>query len=107
MLPAGHPEPARRPRHSNVFGFPAYGRGPFERAGIRATVPLLVGYLLVCFLEVIAGWFVWRGSKAGAILAIALLPFGAIYWCGFALPIGPVFAVVRPVLIVSSWSELK
>lgn len=33
-----------------VLGFPAYGRGPFERVGIPTTVPLLTGFLLVCIL---------------------------------------------------------
>ena len=31
-----------------IMGFPAYGKGPFERIGIPTTVPLLVGFLLVC-----------------------------------------------------------
>lgn len=29
-----------------VMGFPAYGRGPFERVGIPTTIPLLVGICL-------------------------------------------------------------
>ena len=45
-----------------VMGFPAYGRGPFERAGIPTTVPLLAAFLLVCILEAIAGFLLWRGS---------------------------------------------
>lgn len=90
-----------------ILGFSAYGRGPFERAGISTTVPLLVGFLLVCILEVVAGWLLWSGSRTGAILAIALLPFGAIYWWGFALPIPPISAIIRTVLIASSWQSLK
>jgi hypothetical protein len=90
-----------------ILGFPAYGRGPFERHGISTTVPLLVGFLLVCILECVAGWMLWSGYKTGAILAIALLPFGAIYWWGFALPIPWIFALVRTVLIALSWNSLK
>lgn len=90
-----------------VFGFPAYGRGPFENAGIPTTVPLLTGFLLVCTLEVVAGWFVWGGSRGGAILSLVLLPLGAAFWWGFALPIPPIFAVVRTLLIALSWSSLK
>ena len=26
-----------------VMGFPAYGRGPFERIGVQTTVPLVAG----------------------------------------------------------------
>jgi hypothetical protein len=43
----------RRPRPSlDVLGFPTYGGGPFEDAGIQTSVPLLVSFLLVCVGEV-------------------------------------------------------
>jgi len=89
-----------------VFGFPAYGGGPFERVGLKSTVPLLATFLLVEILEVVAGVLVWNGSRAGAILGFALIPCGAFFWWGFALPIPPVFAVVRSILIGMSWSRL-
>jgi hypothetical protein len=89
-----------------VMGFPAYGRGPFERAGIPTTVPLLVAFLLVCFLECVAGWWLWSGQKAGGILALALLPVGAIFWWGFDLPIPPVVAILRTTLLLWSWRSL-
>jgi hypothetical protein len=90
-----------------VMGFPAYGRGPFERVGIRTTVPLTAGFLIVCILEGFAGWLLWNGNKTGGILAIAVLPLGGIFWWGFALPLPPVFAAVRTVLIVLSWRHLR
>jgi hypothetical protein len=90
-----------------VFGFPAYGGGPFERYGIETSVPLLAAFLLVCVLEGVAGWRLWGGHKSGAWLALALLPFGAVFWWGFALPFGPVFALARTILIVISWRSLK
>lgn len=90
-----------------VMGFPSYGRGPFERVGIPTTVPLLAAFLLVCILEGVAGWLLWGGHKAGAILALVLIPAGAIFWWGFALPIPPIFALVRTILIVLSWQRLR
>jgi hypothetical protein len=90
-----------------VLGFPAYGEGPFERHGLPTTVPLLTGFLLVCVLEGVAGLYLWGGHRSGAILALALLPAGAIFWWGFALPIPPLFAVVRTVLILLSWRTLR
>jgi hypothetical protein len=90
-----------------IMGLPTYGRGPFERVGIPTTVPLLIGFLLVCVLEGIAGWLLWGGHKSGAILALALLPPGAIYWWGFALPFGPILAIVRTILILLSWQSLR
>jgi hypothetical protein len=85
-----------------VFGFPAYGGGPFERVGIRSTVPLLLGFLLVCVLEIVAGCLVWNGRAAGAWLALALVVPGLVFWVGFALPIPPIFALVRTGLIVAN-----
>lgn len=90
-----------------VMGLPAYGRGPFERIGISTTVPLLVAFLLVCALQVVAGIMVWGGSKAGAILAIVSFPMGAVFWWGFALPFGPVFAVISTLLIILGWPNLQ
>lgn len=90
-----------------IMGFPAYGKGPFERMGIPTTVPLLAAFLLVCILEGVAGWWLWSGSRTGAILALALFPVGAIFWWGFALPFPPVFAMVRTILIIMSWQSLK
>ena len=89
-----------------VMGFPAYGEGPFERVGIPTTVPLLCAFLLVCILEGVAGWLLWSGSRTGALLALALLPVGAIFWWGFALPIPPLLALVRTILIVLGWQNL-
>ncbi|HZN71907.1 MAG TPA: hypothetical protein VFC00_09545 [Micromonosporaceae bacterium] len=41
------------------------------------------------------------------MLALALLPFGAVFWWGFALPFGPVLAVARTILILISWRSLE
>jgi hypothetical protein len=90
-----------------IMGYPAYGRGPFERAGIPTTVPLLGAFLIVCILEGVAGWMLWSGQRNGALLALVLVPVGAIFWWGFALPIPPMFALVRTALIVWSWQSLK
>lgn len=45
-------------QHHQVWtfvGYPTYGDGPFENAGITTTVPLLVAFLLVCLAEMAAG----------------------------------------------------
>jgi hypothetical protein len=89
-----------------VFGYTAYGGGAFERVGIRSSVWLLAAFLLVCVLEGVAGWLLWGGHQSGAILALALLVPGAVFWWGFSLPIPPLFALVRTVLILLSWKSL-
>jgi len=90
-----------------VMGFPAYGQGPFERVGIPTTIPLLAAFLLVCILDGVAGILLWGGYRSGAVLALALLPVGAVFWWGFALPILPILAVVWTILILLSWQTLR
>ena len=90
-----------------IMGFPAYGRGPFERVGIPTTVPLLAAFLLVCILEGVAGVLLWGGYKPGAILALVLLPVAGVFWWGFALPIPPIFALVWTILIILGWQTLQ
>jgi hypothetical protein len=99
-LSAGHGVPV-------VLGFPTYGGGPFEAYGVPTTIPLVVLFLVVCVGQIVAGSMVWRGRRAGAIVALLLLPAGAVFWWGFALPLGPVLGVLWAVLIVLGWPALR
>ena len=90
-----------------VMGFPAYGRGPFERIGLPTTVPLLAAFLLVCILEAVAGVLLWGGYRAGGVLALVLLPVAGVFWWGFALPIPPILALVWTIFILLNWSALR
>src|SRR5688572_24089325 len=90
-----------------VMGFPAYGRGPFERVGIATTVPLLAAFLIVCILEAVAGFLLWGGYMSGAVLSLVLLPVGGIFWWGFALPFPPIFALIWTFLILLGWQTLR
>jgi hypothetical protein len=90
-----------------VGGFPAYGEGPFESAGIPTTVPLLALFLLICGVQVVAGALVWRGRRAGAVLALLVLLPSAVFWWGFALPVGPVLGALWAALIVLGRPALR
>jgi hypothetical protein len=90
-----------------VMGFKAYGGGPFERHGITTTVWLLAAFLLVCVVECVAGWLLWGGHRSGAVLALAVLPFAGLFWWGFALPFGPVFAIPEVALVLLYWRTLR
>jgi hypothetical protein len=92
---------------ATVMGYPAYGAGPLERLGVHTNIPLVTAFLLVCALEGVAGYLLWAGHRAGAVLALALLPAGAVFWWGFALPLPPLFALIRTVLILLSWPRLR
>ena len=89
---------ARTGTIARFMGFPAYGEGPFERLGIRTSVPLLSAFVGVCAAECVAGGLLWRNRRSGAVLGLALLPVESVFWIGFALPVG---AAVR------IWSVLR
>lgn len=57
-----------------VMGFPCYGNGPFEKIDIYTSVPLLMGFLIVCILELICAWGVWNGEKGSAFLSLTIIP---------------------------------
>jgi len=105
-LPAIRAAAADRPVPT-LFGFPAYGHGPFERRGIKSSVPLLVAFLVVCLAECVAGVLLWNGHKSGALLALALLPAGGVFWWGFALPFGPILALASAALMLVGWPKLR
>ena len=89
-----------------LLGYPSYGSGPFERRGIETTVTLLLMFFAVCVLEAVAGARVWGGHLDGGILALVLLPLEAVFWWGFALPIPPILAIVRTILLLAGWRYL-
>jgi hypothetical protein len=57
-------------------------------------------------LEIVAAVRLWSGHRIGALLAMATIPFGAVFWWGFALPIPPILALIRVILIGASWRSL-
>jgi hypothetical protein len=90
------------------FGlFPMYGGGVFERWSPNAFVVALGLFAALSVLECFAGWLLWQGERIGAVMAIALLPVEIVCWIGFALPIPPIGAVVRVVLLAAGWSALR
>lgn len=95
-------------RHHEVWtlmGFPTYGGGPFERWAIPTSVPLLVGFVVVCAAEVVAGSLLWAGPTAGLWMALILVPFELFYWIGFALPFGPVLGAIRTILVILALAQ--
>jgi len=90
-----------------VMGFKAYGGGPFERHGLPTTAWLLTAFLTVCVVQCVAGFLVWQQYRSGAVLALAVLPFAALFWWGFALPFGPVFAIPEIALILINWRSMR
>lgn len=81
------------------LGFPTYGGGPFEHVGLKTTIPLLGGFLVVCCAEVALGVLTLKRTPHARTLSYALLPVELAFWVGFALPIGPVLGLARVALM--------
>jgi hypothetical protein len=77
---------------------------PFEEGRILL---LLTGFLVVTSTAAWAAWRVWNGSRAGGVLALALLPAEAAFWYGFALPLPWLLGLARAVLLVAAWPSLS
>jgi hypothetical protein len=86
--------------------FPMYGGPLFRRVSQRTFRAVLASFASVCALDLVAGCALWQGDRTAALLTVALLPIEAAYWLAFALPIPPLVAIVRIVLIAVGWSAL-
>jgi hypothetical protein len=86
--------------------FQMYG-GPWSsRFSDGALVLLLIAFFAVTLVAAWSAWLVWKGSKAGAGLTVALLPIEAVFWLGFALPIPWMIGAARAVLVALAWKSL-
>ncbi|MBN9141145.1 MAG: hypothetical protein J0H23_10000 [Micrococcales bacterium] len=87
-----------------LWGFPSYGRGAFEQVlGIRSSVPLIIGFAVVCLALCVTGVLVVIGRRqARRALAVVLVP-ALVYCLGFTLPSGIVaVALIGLLLVVAS-----
>ena len=91
---------ARTDKVWTFLGFPTYGGGPFERIGLPTSVPLLIGFVLVCLAEVAVGVMLLLDVPNAATVSYLLLPFEFVFWIGFALPFGPPFGIARTILLL-------
>jgi hypothetical protein len=82
------------------MGFPTYGGGLFEKVGLTATVPLILGFVAVCAAEVAVGVLLWTGAPHAGLVSLVLLPFELVFWIGFALPLGPPLGIARAILVL-------
>lgn len=81
--------------------------GPLEKLGLEALIVAGISYIIVSGLKVLAGYWLWGSRKDGAVLELVLLGLSAIFWYGFALPLGPLFGIIQVVLLVLAWRNLR
>ena len=80
--------------------------GPFEKLGFEALIVAGIGYIIVSALKILAGYWLWNTRMDGAVLEVILLGLSAIFWYGFALPLGPLLGIMQVVLLALAWSSL-
>ena len=73
--------------------------GPFERLGLNPLIVAGIGYVIVSALKILAAYWLWGARLDGAVLELILLGLSAIFWYGFALPLGPLVGVIQIVLL--------
>lgn len=90
-----------------VLGVDLDGGGPFESLGYRSMAVLIGLFVVVCLLEVVAARLLSRSGSRGGVLAIALLPVGAMFWFGFALPLPWFLGSLKAIFLAASWRQLQ
>lgn len=81
--------------------------GPFEALGIDALIVAGMLYIIISALKVLAGYWLWNEKRDGAVLGFILLGLSAMFWYGFALPLGPLLGIAEIVILLSVWGKLK
>jgi hypothetical protein len=80
--------------------------GPFEKLGLNNLIVAGIGYVMVSALKVLAAYWLWGSRRDGAVLELTLLGLSAIFWYGFALPLGPLLGVVQVIVLAITWGTL-
>ena len=80
--------------------------GPFEALGLEGLIVAGIIFVVVSALKILAAYWLWESRRDGAVLELILLGLSAIFWYGFALPLGPLLGILQIVLLALVWSSL-
>jgi len=75
--------------------------------GLNAVIVLGAVLVAVAVLDVVAGLWLWRSSKKGGRLGIALQPFNLFFAYGFGIPILYALVPLWLVLLYLGWKSLR
>jgi hypothetical protein len=90
-----------------VFGVELDGGGPFDHFGSHGMALLIAIFIVVCALEVLAARWISQRRRRGGALGALLLPVGAAFWYGFALPLPWLLGATKAILLSISWRDLR
>ena len=85
-----------------MAGFTALS-GPFEALGLNSLVVAGIVFVAISLLKLLAAYWVSNLRMDGIVLELILLGISAIFWYGFALPLGPLGGLVEIVLMALTW----
>ena len=85
-----------------MAGFTALS-GPFEALGLNSLVVAGIVFVAISLLKLLAAYWVWNLRMDGLVFELILLGISAIFWYGFALPLGPLGGLVEIVLMALTW----
>ena len=90
-----------------VFGIPLLGSSLTERLGMDFMIRASIVFEIVCALEALAGYWLWKSDKRGGRLGLILLPVGLLFWILFELPIFLVVGPLRAAALAIGWKSLR
>ena len=81
--------------------------GPFEAFGLGSLAAAGLVFTVVNALKLLAAYWLRHGRQDGAVLQLVLLGLSALFWYGFALPLGPVVGLPQLALLALAWKQLR
>lgn len=88
------------------FGFRSHS-GPFEQYGQNGFVALGFVLMASCLVDTLAGAWLLRGRRLGAVLGLAATPLTTFMAYGFAFPFLFAAIPIRLALTVRAWPKLR
>jgi len=88
------------------FGFRSHS-GTFEELGRDRFITLGIVLMVSCLVDAIAGVWLWRGRRRGAVLGFAATPLTLVMAYGFAFPFLLLAIPIRLGLTIDAWPKLR
>ncbi|MBA2756006.1 MAG: hypothetical protein H0U37_01000 [Chloroflexi bacterium] len=88
------------------WGFRAFEGGPFDRLDPAAFAVLGAALVGVCAADAVAGRWLWRGERRGAVLGLAMTPPAVALGAGYLLPLLLISVPIRLAMVAAAWRGL-
>jgi len=91
----------------NMFGIPAGSGRIYDAFGLDAAILALALNAAVQALSILAGVWLWKSRRRGAVLGAITVAVGPVFWYGFGLLFPPWIAVLQLGLMATGWRSLR